>query len=136
MSFLWDDSYKTGLEEIDNQHMELLDVAAQLCSSPKTNNNKTVKEALDFLCKYVVNHFYIEESYQKKYNYPGYEEHKAMHSRFTDKLNNLKHSIGNNPSQEDLEKLSSIIVNWFKEHILEVDKKMGIYILNNTNDEL
>lgn len=137
MLFTWDDTYRTGIEEVDNQHMELFETANNLhLAANKDNNNHLVKETIEFLCKYVSNHFYIEESYQQKYNYPQYEQHKAMHTSFTEELTRLKNEVLTNASAKNVEKLSIFVIDWLKEHILKTDKEMGIYVVNSAGPDL
>lgn len=136
MQFTWDDTYRTGVEEVDFQHIELFELANKLQTHTNhASDVKTQKEATDFLCKYVINHFYIEETYQERYNYPEYKTHRAMHLRFIQKLTDLKNEIHDNPSAENIEKLSNLVIDWLKEHILKVDKEMGIYITNIAPDD-
>ncbi len=131
MLFKWDETYEIGIIEIDNQHMELFETANKLFNSSKEETLENAKEVLDFLFKYVVNHFYIEESYQLEHNYPKYDEHKKLHLNFKKELEEMKAKIEANPSPENLEFLYNFVVSWLKEHILKADKQVGIHILNN-----
>lgn len=130
MLFTWEDIYETGIEEVDNQHMELFESANKLYELVnKEINTYQVREVLDFLCKYTINHFDIEEDYQQRINYPKINEHKQMHAQFTKELTDRKNDIEVQLSRENIEKLSRFVIDWLKEHIIEVDKEMSFYVI-------
>lgn len=137
MLFTWDDTYRTGIQEVDNQHMELFEIANKLHFAANSGKKcEAASDTINFLCKYVINHFYIEEGYQQRYNYPDYEAHKTKHQKFITELTDLKNEVSKNLCTQNLEKLSVFVVEWLKGHILKTDKEMGIYIRNNSDDIL
>jgi hemerythrin len=82
-----------------------------------------VQEAI--ICKivdYAATHFETEEKYMRKFKFPGYEEHKSEHEKFTAQALDLQKR-----SREDGFILSldilNFLKNWLAEHLIATDKK-------------
>jgi len=133
--FLWDESYLLGNELVDTQHHQLFDLVNTLVRSCVDGTNKVkVKETLDFLVNYTVQHFNDEEALQKKYNYPEYEKHKQLHEDFKPTVAELVQRFNEGGSSEKLcVDIKTIVVKWLANHILFEDKKIGEYINNCDN---
>ena len=62
---MWKDSYRLGVERIDQQHMELFRMTEDLVNAVKAGAGvEEYQKALGFLKDYVVYHFRDEEAYQ------------------------------------------------------------------------
>ena len=76
---------------------------------------------------YTVSHFEAEESLMKKYDYPGYEEHKSIHQKITQQVLSFQKKI--QEGDVDLtEELMTFLKDWLIDHILGVDKKYSDYL--------
>ncbi len=84
---IWKDSYKIGVQEVDDQHKELferLNAFLRVVRGKDTMEVKAEKvaETLAFMGEYVIVHFDSEEEIQRRYNYLNYETHRQIHERF------------------------------------------------------
>jgi len=126
----WNDSFKLGNEQVDAQHkrlFELLSVLVGQCMDG--SNTEKLKETLDFLVEYTVQHFYDEESIQVQYNFPEYRKHKQLHEDFKKVVGGLVQRFTESGSSVELSNdVNKIIVRWLIGHIQQEDKKIGEHI--------
>jgi hemerythrin len=126
----WDDRLKTGNEQVDEQHKCLFDLLGNLVGQCiDGNNTERLKETLDFLVGYTVQHFYDEESIQVQYNYPEYTAHKRLHEDFKIVVGGLVQRFNDGGSTSELSNdVNKIIVRWLVGHIQQEDKKIVKHI--------
>ena len=126
----WARSYETGIKLVDQQHQELFRQVGVLLGDDDKNKpvQERIEETLGFLGEYVLDHFGTEEKLMQMINYPKTVEHKKMHDDFVQTFLGLKqeYSTGNG-SLPVLMKLSRVVLNWLKEHIMLQDKDFGEY---------
>lgn len=129
----WDWTLDIGINSIDNQHRELFNRLDQLLTSIEDGKgNDEVIKTLDFLEEYVILHFNEEEELQKKINYPLLNIQHAQHEAFKSDLKEFR-SIFNTQGASTLLALNieEKLVNWFKNHIINLDKDLGDFIFEN-----
>ncbi|MBV5350516.1 hemerythrin domain-containing protein, partial [bacterium] len=76
MGITWREDLAVGVEQIDDQHKELLarfDLLLSACKQGK--GSEEVLHLLDFLDEYVIRHFGDEEQLQKKIGFPDFTAH-------------------------------------------------------------
>jgi len=131
----WDNGYLIGNDEVDAQHRQIFDLVNNLiCSCDDGSDNKKVKETLDFLVNYAVQHFDDEESLQIKCNYPEYSKHKKMHDDFKITVIDLVKRFNEKGCSIELcSDIKKIVIKWLLNHIICEDKKIGIH-LNSVDD--
>ena len=119
----WDDQLKIGIEEIDNQHHELVVIYNQLCDAIEARQGpeKTL-EIFRHLGHYTTVHFATEESVMRMLGYPEYEPHKEAHDRLIQELKVLIQSAEKSPQGVNFQ-LMFMIKQWLSRHILETDKQ-------------
>ena len=76
----WNDSYSTGLDELDDDHRQLIKIINDFDTARADGRGEaalggTLKAAHD----YAKNHFAHEEGLMKKHGFPGLAEHASMH---------------------------------------------------------
>jgi hemerythrin len=79
---VWDDKYATGIEVIDNQHKQLVELTNQLylaCLAGDEVISTVFKDAMGHMVDYVRFHFAAELKLLSAVNYPDYHNHKKMH---------------------------------------------------------
>ena len=76
------------------------------------------------LREYTVMHFHDEEEYMERIQYEGLEAQKRVHEAFVDKLNSLDLSDMENRQDEYLDELLNFLLDWLKNHIMKMDKKI------------
>jgi len=128
--FEWDESYLLGNEQVDAQHRQLFDLVNDLVRFCNNGSNKEkLKNTLDFLVNYTVQHFNDEEALQISSNYPKYEEHKKLHENFKLVVLDLVQRFNESGSSSDLyNDVRTIILRWLVNHILTEDKKIGVHL--------
>lgn len=131
MTIEWKDNLATGINEIDAQHKELfkrINLLFEACS--KNKGRAEVGNLMKFLEEYVVIHFDTEEKYMIRFNYPEYSSHKEEHSNFTRDLLDLKKQFDVSTETLTLLKLNRKLVDWLRNHIGDVDRKLGVFLLH------
>lgn len=124
--FIWDDSYKTGIESIDTQHKKLVDLLNQLDESLNIGGDThEVIKLLDELVEYTKFHFKDEEKFMQNHEYDtnSYDEHILVHQQFVDQVRNAQKECHENPDKVT-DELLDFLVQWLINHILLTDKQM------------
>lgn len=123
---MWKDSYRLGVERIDNQHIELFRMTEDLVNAVKGGATvEAYQKALGFLKDYVIYHFRDEEAYQVSINYSGIEAHKEEHRQFTQTvLNYEKRLIENGFEEKTMKDLAGTVTAWLIYHVVDTDQKI------------
>lgn len=122
----WDDAYRLGVSEIDEQHCCLFDLLNRTWSALKAGaDNQTIFQVMEALEKYTVVHFSAEEDFMRAMSYPRFDYHKAAHDQFITRLGREKASIqrGHMISEDMLHFLK----DWLLSHILVVDREYAAF---------
>ncbi len=136
MKEIWEKQLMTGVEEIDIEHLTLIETVDALQEAMQTGKGKEeVLGTLNFLQNYVKIHFKHEEALQVKYDYPELEEHIVKHNDFIKQLNHLKELVEKNTSTTNAMKVTYFCMEWLKVHIGVEDRKLADHILDQKNDK-
>ena len=127
----WNDSYKLGENKVDSQHRKLFELLSTLVGACAEGTEvEKVKETLDFLVNYTVQHFIDEEALQLLCGYPDYERHRKLHEDFKVTVGELVRQFNESGSSLELSNnLNRIVVRWLINHIQGEDKKIGKHIV-------
>ena len=122
----------TGVDWQDDQHKELFSRLDRLVSTLGVGgeNKAAVEEAVSFLESYVNEHFGEEEREMERLNYSKKGTHMLQHSNFKYNLMYVKEAYGVKSNMEVIEKVEKELVDWFKEHITNVDTKLGAFLID------
>jgi len=85
----WSDKYATGIELIDNQHHQLVDLTNELyraCLSGGDERLAVFKDAMSRMVEYVRFHFTAELKLLDAVKYPDYNNHKKMHNDLVEEI--------------------------------------------------
>jgi len=130
--FTWNESFSTGIPQIDEQHKHLVHLINVLASSIAS---KAGMPALDKifskLSEYAVYHFKTEESIWHEYLQGDALEtsHNLVHESFISQVLRLKEAEGAKSQNEVVENLLSFLTNWLAFHILDSDKRMAMVVV-------
>ncbi|MGQ9474355.1 MAG: bacteriohemerythrin [Candidatus Caldatribacteriaceae bacterium] len=126
----WSDRFAVGVSDVDRQHQELFHQINNLLEACNQGRGKNaLPEILNFLGKYVVEHFATEERYMEKYRYPQFSEHKKVHEDFVKTfLNFRKDAEMEEPGVRLVVQMNRVIIDWLKNHILRMDQEMGKFL--------
>ncbi|MCL6473035.1 MAG: bacteriohemerythrin [Firmicutes bacterium] len=134
----WKDELSTGVNEIDNQHKELINLVNSLHASLSQGKGKeVVDDAVRFLANYVVEHFKNEEGLMLKHKYIGYPAHKREHENFVNYFNSLvsDYNAASNTSFLAIN-LQRSVVDWLVNHIMKVDKEMAKFVMAKAGSKI
>ena len=123
MTAAWNDAYKIGHEQIDEQHQRLFELVAALAEA---DGLPALRKALMQLYKYTREHFELEESLMRELNYPAASFHMAAHDQLLTRLNAISLEAGE--GNVDRSAIERLIVEWALRHIPNEDAQLGAYI--------
>jgi hemerythrin-like metal-binding protein len=131
---VWDDSYATGVAEIDEQHMILVHTLneASLKLADAANVDQLERITQDLLA-YALYHFETEESLMQEYDYAEgspqdaamhLEQHRSFSAKVVAVRNDIKTGVAVVPAD-----LLTFLNQWLINHILNTDKRLGAFIV-------
>ncbi len=125
--FQWTDEFSIGIDEMDEQHKELVDLLNQLHTAIREHHGSvTSRQILDKLADYTRTHFAVEESLMRVSKYPNLIAHKEMHADLISQVRALQQKLDTGESAITFELLHFLKV-WLMRHINETDKHFGAY---------
>ena len=123
---VFDDTFKTGISMIDEEHKTLFDIIGKIHTTIKTelvhDKFDAILDILDELKEYTQVHFADEENYMREIGYEGLAQQEILHQNFIDKLENLDLNDVDDNQEEYLYEFLGFLQNWLVNHILKVDK--------------
>jgi hemerythrin-like metal-binding protein len=131
-AFPWNDSFVTGIPQIDEQHQILVQFLNTLASSLAFHADMPSSRLIfKELSEYAVYHFQTEESIWHQYfaDDPWEADHKKSHNDFIAEVNSLKEEETSKPLEIVLENVVSFLTHWLAFHILESDKRLAKVVL-------
>jgi methyl-accepting chemotaxis protein len=122
---LWNKSLETGIDLIDQQHMELF---RQIETLLDPGNSNRVHETLDFLEKYIAKHFSDEQKMHLKSRYPKAEMHRNFHDGYKVRFHDLKEKyIKEGPTVTNNMEVNKTVLGWLKDPIMVQDKDFAAF---------
>ena len=137
MAFEWRKDLETGIKWQDDQHRELFRRINSLLDSMSVGLGKEeVIKLYRFLDEYFVVHFETEEQAMHRYGYPDTLRHLEEHTRFIEEIKDLeKDAEGGGVTAGLVIKTQRRVVDWFINHICEVDKAFGAFLKNAVTEK-
>ncbi|WP_297448843.1 bacteriohemerythrin [Ferrovum sp.] len=130
--FPWNDNFKTGLTQIDDQHRVLVSLLNKLASHVAFRSETlSLAEVFDALTDYTIYHFKSEEAiWAKAFSEDrSMAEHLAVHEHFIQTLTGLKEARKNTSSDQVTHDVLEFLTRWLASHILEKDRFMAYTVL-------
>lgn len=130
-SFKWDEHFVTGVEEVDTQHMRLVDIInrfGEFLASSEDVSYAEISAILSDLADYSHYHFSAEEELMVQANIdPRHLRHQRReHESFLQEVTRMA-AISENP--DSARKLLRFLINWLAYHILGSDQAMARQLL-------
>ena len=124
-------SMETGIQEIDDQHRELINRINTVVKMGEAGKSKEeTEETLRFLTEYALQHFSTEDDYMNKCSYPICYLHQGQHAGFVEKFVSIKERYEKSGYSRELsEELNAFLVSWTINHIATSDAAFGRYYL-------
>ncbi len=123
----WDEeTMSTGVASIDEQHQELIRMINRLHSACAAGAAKEeLHQIVEFLQKYVVEHFKHEEGLMEKHRCHARGANALAHKKFLQAFTDLASDLEKNgPSTSLVLKLKEAVGDWLVNHICHIDTKL------------
>ena len=125
----WSDALSVGIEEIDEQHRVLVGLVNRMHEAiHQRHGSDAVIGILAELADYTRIHFAVEESLMRILNYPGYEEHKAVHEELLQHVIELQEKVESGKTAIGFE-LMHFLKTWLTKHIMDEDMNYSSFFL-------
>lgn len=125
----WSDDLSVGVQEIDEQHKELIALLNELHEAVQQHHASAVcADILRRLAEYTRIHFAVEESLMRILAYPDFERHKGEHDALIGQVTQLQAKLAGGQAAITFELLHFLKV-WLAKHIQESDRRYGVYFL-------
>ena len=133
MLFVWDDSCKTGIAEIDQDHEGLVNLINDLYEAMQDGSGGALLLPIFSALKhYTETHFAKEERYMLECNAPDQEKHIQEHQLMAAKLADLERRHRSGEAAISLQALT-LLRDWMKNHICIVDQAMASQLRDKDN---
>lgn len=122
----------TGIEEIDNQHRELIAKFDEFVAAVENNEGRGKLASLVlFLVLFTKSHFATEENYHRLYGYPGADSHREAHGTIRENLLKLKAELEEEGASDALvQSTSRMMVRCLVEHFCKADKEFADFVMS------
>lgn len=130
--FTWSDEISVGIEEIDEQHKQLISIINRLYNAiiyTAEGQTEVVKALMEELTQYTLVHFAVEESLFRIFDYPEYEAHFRHHENLRQQVIDINEKIQRGEEQGTID-LMSFLRKWLRNHIMVEDKRYSPYLIN------
>lgn len=130
MAINWTDELSTGVLLIDRQHQEIFKrYNTYLDACKKGAGRNDLAELIDFLVKYVADHFSHEEQVMKQYKYPDLDTHIEEHKKLTNMVHGFKDRLATDgPSLGAMVEVNRSLLDWLVDHIKKSDLELGSFL--------
>ncbi|MCA1959428.1 MAG: bacteriohemerythrin [Desulfomonile sp.] len=126
----WTPYYSVHVEQIDDQHRELLKRFNDLLEAMWDGKGKeAVGSSLQFLADYTIYHFGAEKHLMIQHDYPNYGTHKSIHDGFVKEVREFLAKC----ATEDVG--TGVVVgvaiklgDWVRDHIRRMDVQFGEFL--------
>ena len=125
MLFVWDDSCKTGITEIDQDHKGLVNLINDLYEAMQDGSGGALLLPIFSALKhYTETHFTREEHFMVECDAPDQKKHFQEHKLMMAKLADLESRHRKGEAAISVQTLN-FLRDWLKNHICVVDKAMA-----------
>lgn len=125
----WSSDLSVGIGEIDGQHKKLVALINRLHAAMRERKgHDELRQIIDGLIDYSINHFAFEEKYFEEFNYPETEEHKAEHTRFVKQISDFKKGFDQDRMMLSMD-IMIFLKHWLLKHIQGTDKKYSEFFI-------
>ncbi|MCP5424528.1 MAG: hemerythrin family protein [Gammaproteobacteria bacterium] len=125
----WSDSLSVGVQQIDEQHKELVSMVNKVNEGISGGWGKEARdEILTRLVEYTRIHFATEESLMDISKYPEQKSHKHRHDDLINMVGQHLKKYEEDPNASNYD-LLFFLKKWLVDHIMKDDKKLGAYLV-------
>jgi hemerythrin-like metal-binding protein len=130
---VWRDDFATGVQEIDEQHMILVETLSEARTLLDDNPDPETVDALtNDLLSYALYHFETEEQLMAHHRYAeatpaAAAKHLAEHRNFSARVVAMRDALGDG-TRMGPDALLAFLEDWLTHHILNTDRELGAFI--------
>ena len=120
----WERRYSVGIEAVDHEHRELVDLINRLYEEARARGSKVA--VLGFfgdLFKAISSHFALEESLMREHGYGQLIQHKNDHERLLDEIRDIMEDYETTDVFDD-QLLAQRLDSWFSRHFETHDARL------------
>jgi hemerythrin len=120
----WEKRYSVGIEAVDHEHRELVELINRLHEQAKAQGSKVA--VLGFfgdLYKAISAHFALEERFMREKGYDQLSQHKGDHERLLDEIRDIMEDYEVNDLFEE-RLLAQRLDAWFSRHFETHDARL------------
>ena len=133
----WKESYRLGIDIIDEQHKRLFDIAEEaeeIMELPEyIDKYDEIVRILSELREYIEYHFQQEERLLLEIGYRKFFDHKVAHNDFIEQTYSFNlEDIDEHQNERGLNILR-MLMDWLVEHVLEKDKEWSLVYKEKKN---
>ncbi len=124
----WSTDLELGLEDIDHQHKQLINMINELSLAIEYAQSNSVTLAIvDRLQGYALTHFKAEEEIFSKYNYTDRAGHDSEHEKFNESIKYIRRQceLIDTPMSA---RIRDFLLAWLGNHIMTKDKEYKSFI--------
>jgi hemerythrin len=115
------------VDEIDTQHRDFVKLINRIQMAHTERYSSDLKNRMAWeLWNYAQYHFFSEENLMMLIKYPDLALQQEEHQKLLDLLRGKVKEV--EKGQGDLTSLIEFVFHWFKNHTLQLDKKIGEYM--------
>lgn len=119
------DEYRLGIDEIDEQHRDLIRRVGQLNDALRTDtSHERINQMFDDLLVATTEHFETESRYMTEYQYPEQYVHEMEHAHLVNEAIHLKSQFEHGGELLALQSLK----DWLLNHINYSDRSLGAFL--------
>ncbi len=128
-SFLvWGDDFSVGIEAMDRDHKNLLNLINNLRASLLCNTGEEFeRQNLQELVQYTRDHLKREEALLQAHDFPNYEGHKAQHDQMITYVDSFVRKY-ESQGRKILPELTDYLTLWLTGHINGTDKQYSAFL--------
>src|SRR5215471_14768037 len=120
----WEKRYSVGIEAVDHEHRELIDLVNRLHEKAKTQGSKVaVIGFFGDLYKGISAHFALEERFMREKGYDQLPQHKADHERLLDEIRDIMDDFEGMETIDSAD-LARRLDAWFSRHFETHDARL------------
>lgn len=126
--FAWKPEYSVGIQEIDQQHKNLVSLIGDLHSAMKQGRGSAIlQNILGDLVTYTRVHFDSEEKLMEQHGYPALGAHRQEHAILTGKVEDFAGQVRSGAVSVTPEVLT-FLKDWLVNHILHTNKNYSPFL--------
>jgi hemerythrin len=120
----WKDKYSVGIEAVDHEHRELIDLINSLYGKLSSHPGKDAIEVFfGDLFKGISAHFALEERFMRERKYQDLDAHKRDHEQLLDEIRDIMDEFAEH-EEVAANELAARLESWFGRHFETHDARL------------